>query len=239
MVFKQLTNTFAPHYVREYKRMLSALRRKHGNEDAAMEAAVGGNYDGQGKLQAELVLDHAPPGPFTLIDVGCGSGRAANALKDVERLSYFGTDILADLLNYAKEKTQRPDWRFAQITDLTLPVENNWADMAMFMSVFTHLKPAEIKTYLKESARAVKPGGLIICSYLDRDEPRHKNAFRPPLLQRLARMAGRDVMLSFTTRNELSAWLDHAGFDTEKVITYKTARQHTMIGRRRPNGSAI
>lgn len=221
-----------PHYLREYRRLMRTLRRKHGDNDAAFEAAVGGNYIKQGKLQADLVLSAAPAGPFNLLDIGCGSGRAAYALKDQERISYIGADILTDLLDFARQKCARPDWRFVELTDIAAPADDNWADIAMFMSVFTHLKPAEIKQYLGEAARAVKPGGAIICSYLDREFGPHRGAFRPAPLQWLGRLLGRDVMLSFTSRDELAGWLEESGFSVEKTVTYETARQHVMIARR-------
>ena len=54
-----------------------------------MERAVGGAYLEEGQFQSELVLANAPDTPFTLVDVGCGSGRAAFALKDVFRLLFL------------------------------------------------------------------------------------------------------------------------------------------------------
>ena len=220
-----------PHYLREYRRLLGNLTKSHSRDDA-MALAVGGNYEGQGKLQADLILDNAPAGAFRVLDVGCGSGRAAYALRGEERLNYFGVDILPELLDYAKEKTARPDWRFEPITEIALPVEDGWADIVMFMSVFTHLTRREIDTYLLEAYRALKPGGKIIASYLDRAFPPHKKQFRPAPLQWLGRALGRDVMLSFTTAPEFTAQLQAAGFSLERNITYDTARQHVMIARK-------
>lgn len=222
-----------PHYVREYKNMLASLRKRYGDEDA-MQRAVGGSYEKEGKIQAELILSLAPDGPFNLMDVGCGSGRAAYSLRDVERLNYWGLDIMPDLLDYAQKKADRPDWRFDKISDIALPDENAWADMIMFMSVFTHLKLSETKKYLHEAARVLKPGGVLICSFLDKSNPHHRKQFHPAPLQRLARLIGRDVMLSFMSADQLTKLAIGAGFDIEEVLTYNyTMRQHTLIARRK------
>ena len=224
--------TRKPHYIREYGAMLELLRRRHGDEDAAMQKAVGGSYQKEGKRQSELILARAPEGPFTLLDVGGGSGRAAYALREVERLTYFGVDIMPDLVDYARTKAARPDWRFEVISDIGLPAEDEWADMMLIMSVFTHLKPSETQRYLGEVARVLKPGGVLICSYLDKNNPKHKSQFRPAPLQFLARMLGRDVMLSFVTRAELSQWAEDAGLKVEEVIEYENGRQHTLVARK-------
>ena len=221
-----------PHYIREYGALLDLLRRSHSDEDAAMHKAVGGSYEREGERQAEMILARAPAGPFTLLDVGCGSGRAAYALRDVERLTYFGVDIMPDLIDYARKKVARPDWRFETISDIALPAEDGWADMVLIMSVFTHLKPSETQRYLREVARVLKPGGALICSYLDKNNPKHRNQFRPAPLQRIARMLGRDVMLSFVTREDIARWTGGAGLSVEDVIEYENGRQHTLVARK-------
>lgn len=224
-----------PHYLREYRRLLRYLT-KTADRDEAMALAVGGNYEKQGKLQAELVLGEAPPGPFNLLDVGCGSGRLAFALRGESRIAYHGVDILPELLNYAREKTVREDWRFEPISEISLPVGDDWANIAVFMSVFTHLTESEINTYLAEAHRVLKPGGKIIASYLDRDFAPHRKLFRPAPLQWIGRALGRDVMLSFTTPAKFTSQLEGAGFSLDRNITYDTARQHVMIAHKRDPG---
>ncbi|MHA7873684.1 MAG: hypothetical protein ACX939_15145, partial [Hyphococcus sp.] len=79
----------SPHYVREYRRLVAFLRKQTGDDKTALERAVGLDYHGPGQAQAALVLRKAPAGPFNLLDVGCGSGRLAHALKDERRIAYF------------------------------------------------------------------------------------------------------------------------------------------------------
>ena len=227
-----------PHYLREYRAMLKHLRKKYGDENTAREKAVGMNYDEQGRKQASLVLEYAPQNPFSLLDIGCGSGRAATALRDVQRLSYTGVDILPELLEYAQEKANRPDWKFLAIEDIALPVDDASADMVLVMSVFTHLTTDEINRYIKEIHRVVKPGGTVICSFLDRTFPPHVKAFRPKPLQLIGRMLGRDVMLSFTSREELSKQFEQANFVVSGVKAADSTSQHILIVRKPDDAEA-
>lgn len=221
-----------PHYLREYRAMLQHLRRKYGDEETARKKAVGVNYENQGRKQAAMVHEYAPEGPFSLLDIGCGSGRAATSLRDVERLTYTGVDILPELLEYAQEKAARPDWKFVAVEEIALPVEDEWADMVLVMSVFTHLKTAEIKQYIDEIFRVAKPGAVVFCSYLDQTNSAVVKAFQPKPLQLLLRAIGRDVMLSFTSRDELSGFLESAGFVFQDVRDVETSGQHVMVARK-------
>lgn len=221
-----------PHYVREYKRLVETLRRSSASETEALERAVGGAYKEMGEAQAALIRELAPEGALHLVDVGCGSGRLAHALRAEQRIAYTGFDVVPDLVDHARKVCERPDWRFETISSLALPAPAASADIMVFMSVFTHLTPAEIKTYLSETMRVLKPGGRIVASYLDPSEPKHVKPFRAAPLQRLARWLGRDVMLTRTAREELAGWMAEAGFAVERAITEGPIGQHVLIARK-------
>jgi ubiquinone/menaquinone biosynthesis C-methylase UbiE len=221
---------FAPHYVREYRHLVRFLQRRDADEASAFERAVGGNHRQQGAAQAELVLGFAPDGPFNLLDVGCGSGRLSYALREEKRVSYLGVDVVPELIDYAQRISERPDWRFETIASLNLPCPDAWADMIVFMSVLTHLKPAECRDYIAEAARTLKPGGLVIASYLDRNHAYHRRNFRPAWRQRLARFLRREVMISFTTPEEMTGWFENAGLSVRQTITESPVGQHIMVG---------
>lgn len=208
------------------------MRKESANEDEAAERAVGGDYEHVGKLQANLVGELAPPGPYTLIDIGCGSGRTAFALRGEDRLSYIGIDVVPELIDYAKKKANRPDWRFELISSIAIPADSAVADIVLVMSVFTHLTPDEIKTYLAECHRVLKPGGALIASYLERDNERHRTLFHKPVRNRISRLLGRDVMVRFTTRREIAGWTRDAGFTVERTIIHGSVGQHVLIGRK-------
>jgi len=206
------------------------MLRSSADLNEAMERAVGGNYEKTGTAQAKLIRKWAPGDRFYLIDIGCGSGRTANALKDGPHISYLGTDVVPDLLDYAKKTAGRQDWRFEQISSIEIPETSDMADIVIAMSVFTHLKPDEIKAYLREIVRVLKRGGVVIASYLDRYDKNHRERFYKPLRGRLYRIIGRDVMVSFTDKAELTAWFEEAGLVVKEALGSDPLGQHVLIG---------
>ena len=221
-----------PHYVREYRRLLRNLRKNSASETEAYERAVGGSYRKKGEAQAALIRESAPEGAFHLIDVGCGSGRLAYALRGETQIAYSGFDIMPELVAHAEKVCERPDWRFETISALAVPVPDASADLIAFMSVFTHLKRREIETYLAEARRVFKPGGRILASYLDPHEPKHTKPFLAPPLQRIARLLGKDVMLTRTARAELTQWMEAAGLRVERAVVEGPIGQHVLIARK-------
>ena len=221
-----------PHYVREYRQLVKFLKTKTENEDELYERAVGGSYEKLGKAQADLVLKTAGAEEFAIVDVGCGSGRLAYALRTLNGVSYFGVDVVPELLDYAQRKCARADWKFETITALKIPSDDASANIVTFMSVFTHLKTDEVQTYLDEAYRVLKPGGAVIASYLELGNAEHVSRFRAPWRQRLARFLGRDVMISHTTMQDIRRQYEQAGFTIEDTITDDSFGQHVMIGRK-------
>jgi SAM-dependent methyltransferase len=150
------------------------------DEEKAMSLAVGGDYDLMGKALAGRLERFGLEPTDYLIDVGCGSGRLAFALaqsKYRDTLRYLGLDIVPAMLEFAATKCRQPAWRFELISDLTIPEEGGRADMVCFFSVFTHLMQEESFLYLGEARRVLRPGGLIVATYLDINAPKHWKIF--------------------------------------------------------------
>ncbi len=162
-----------PNARASYADHMSNLAARHDLE-TAMSLVVGGNYVEVGEtLRKRLVRFGLKTGDY-LIDVGCGSGRVATALTRSplgKELSYLGLDVVPAMLDFAREKCQRPDWRFELATEPKIPERDNCADFVCFFSVFTHLMQEESFLYLREARRVLKPGGLIAASYLDISAP--------------------------------------------------------------------
>jgi ubiquinone/menaquinone biosynthesis C-methylase UbiE len=162
----QVGTSRQPHYVRDYRQMVDELVRTH-DRDTAMSLAVGGAYEAIGASELAILKHCGLQDHSNVIDVGCGSGRLASALRHLPTIRYLGTDVVPDLLAYAKTRCNRPDWRFATVEGLTIPAEDQSADFVTFFSVFTHLTARESAAYLAEAKRVLKPGGKVIASFID------------------------------------------------------------------------
>ena len=221
-----------PSYVREYENLLRRLRREEPDEARVMARMVGDHYEEMGRAHRRLLEAHGLAPGARLADIGCGSGRTAYALRDIEGLDYLGTDIVPDLLDFARTKTGRADWRFELITDLVIPAADGWADFALFLSVFTHLTPSQSLIYLREAARILKPGGLVVFSYLDRDAPAQRAAYPSRWRQWLARRLGLDVRNQFVCRSDVDGWLGATALEEIKRYDGAEAAQHVVVARK-------
>jgi SAM-dependent methyltransferase len=170
----------------EYRRLVAWRKLAFGGKPEAYETAVGGNFASIGPALAAAVAEFGLKDGDSLVDVGCGAGRLAAQLKTWPRLRYAGFDVVADLLDHARAVTQRPDWRFELLSEPVLPIADASADMCCFFSVFTHLRPPTIAAYLAESRRVLKPGGKVVCSFLDPAVDQHRRYAQPNPLKWLA-----------------------------------------------------
>jgi ubiquinone/menaquinone biosynthesis C-methylase UbiE len=182
--------------------------------DEAMALAVGGSYDKIGQIELSLLERFGLDGKSRLVDVGCGSGRLSTAIyeKYGSTFSYEGTDVVPELLNYAALQCA-DSYRFHLVEDFVIPVDDGRADMMCFFSVFTHLLPEESYRYMLQAKRVLKPGGIMVASYLTlsehwsifmdsvRQDPQHLNTFLHP--EDVARMA---VQAGFDFVADIPAW---------------------------------
>jgi SAM-dependent methyltransferase len=196
--------SFKPHYVRDYRNMVQTLLRI--DPAGAMERAVGGDYVRIGEIQATLLRELGLSRGDYLVDVGCGSGRTAFALRDDASLRYLGTDVVPELLDHARKTTQRPDWRFVLVEGLVVPEGDASADMISMFSVVTHLTPAEGRRYVTDAVRVLKPGGKLIVSFLDKTIDLHRKVTGGWLFQLRERFGRRSVKNVVLDRKAIEAW---------------------------------
>jgi ubiquinone/menaquinone biosynthesis C-methylase UbiE len=201
-----------PNYVLAYKASLAALITNQGREKA-METIVGGQYREIGILESSALLTLGLGRDDLLVDVGCGSGRLAVALKDYLRGKFVGTDILADALDFAREKTGRTDWEFIETFEPVIPIADKQASMVCFFSVFTHLLDEDIFRFLTEAKRVTKPGGKIVFSYLDFDVASHWPVFESTL----ANTDPNRVLNKFISKSAISRWAKALSLEVERL----------------------
>jgi SAM-dependent methyltransferase len=150
----------------KYNELVAQLRSNFGDE-AAFEAAVGGDFVTVGSLEFALLRSLNLSPADLVVDVGCGSGRLAMQLAPLSSLRYIGTDIVPELLEQARRIARRGDWQFRVTDGLEIPCEDGAADFVCFFSVFTHISHEDCYRYLREAKRALKPGGRIVFSFLE------------------------------------------------------------------------
>ena len=119
----------------------------------------------------------------SVLDIGCGVGRMASGLhhylsEDGGR--YVGFDPIADGIEWCQAVyADRPGFEFIwadlynelynpqgkiKATDYTFPCADQSVDIALAISVFTHLYPEDVNAYLQETARVLKPNGRILAT---------------------------------------------------------------------------
>jgi ubiquinone/menaquinone biosynthesis C-methylase UbiE len=181
-------------------------------EDEAAARAVGGDYERFGVLEHALLRGEGLRDGCVVIDVGCGSGRLATKLARYPALRYLGLDVVPELLDYARRKAGRKDFRFEKVDAVRLPSEASAADFCVFFSVFTHILPEESYVYLEEAHRVLKPGGKAVFSFLEHASA----ASRAVLDANLAWVRERHIaghLNTFLHRADLRFWAERIGFE--------------------------
>jgi ubiquinone/menaquinone biosynthesis C-methylase UbiE len=192
---------------------LVARLREASQGDAAMEAAVGGDFITVGKLELALLHGLGLRPDHFVVDVGCGSGRLALQLSTITGLRYLGTDIVPDLLSHARKLSKREDWTLVQTDGVQIPCDDNSVDFVCFFSVLTHLTHEDSFRYLREARRVLVPGGRVVLSFLEFHIYSHWAVFE------LTLNSGTKVdhLNQFMSRDGIAAWADHLNMSVEQI----------------------
>lgn len=204
------------HFVEDYEKHVAALVAAHPI-DEAMALAVGGDYDGVGKIETAILKAAGLKSRMSVFDLGCGSGRLAATLGRQEglKIDYMGTDVVQDLLDYAVTKTPS-HFRFIRHQALSVPAEDSSIDIACAFSVFTHLLHHETYIYLEDMKRALKPGGKIVFSFLEFASPAHWWIFNATVDH--ARSAVGIPLNQFIERSAIDLWAKRLGLVVERYV---------------------
>jgi SAM-dependent methyltransferase len=122
-----------------------------------------------------------------VLEIGCGVGRDAIPLTKLlsPQATYLGVDIIEPSIQFCRSNitTRYPNFNFLhlnvddklhnpsgtqQMTEFLLPLADHSLDKVFGWSVFTHMWERDIRHYLKEFHRTLKPGGraLLTCFVL-------------------------------------------------------------------------
>ena len=119
-----------------------------------------------------------------VLDVGCGSGRMAlpltGYLNPVGR--YAGFDVSREAIAWCTQNISgsHPNFDFTvadvqssqynpkgkyKSSDFRFPYPDGSFDVVLLASVFTHMLPADVRHYLQEIVRVLKPGGQSLITF--------------------------------------------------------------------------
>jgi SAM-dependent methyltransferase len=114
--------------------------------------------EGQFAAAFHAVLGHAAVGPGTRhLDAGCGAGMAA-ALSASLGATVSGIDAAKDLLEIARSRTPRGDFRVADLE--ALPFDDDSFDLVTGFNSFQYA--GDVGQALREAARVTRQGGRIV-----------------------------------------------------------------------------
>lgn len=124
--------------------------------------------DAHGELATELA--RIGQGARSIVDVGTGTGRLAIQLCN-NGVQVHGVDTAQAMLDVAASKLDdcAGQWALSLGDARQLPIEDNWADVAVAGWVYGHFAEwwpdtweEEIDTALSEMDRVVRPGGIEV-----------------------------------------------------------------------------
>lgn len=208
------------HFVRDYERHVDHLTANHPLDEAMSIAVGGGDYEQTGLLLARISRHFGLLDGMRIVDFGCGSGRLAQALSRSAEVEYVGVDVVRPLLEYAAAKCP-PHYRFLLNRKLSFPLGPQTCDFITAFSVFTHLHPPESYIYLWGMSLALKPGGRIVFSFLDVDEPEHWPEFKSTALH--TAKGTLPTLNAFIARSWIEVWARELELEVEHLVAPREA----------------
>jgi ubiquinone/menaquinone biosynthesis C-methylase UbiE len=118
-----------------------------------------------------------------VFDLGCGNGSVARALTRFLSPSgrYEGVDVNAAAIGWLQERYgSYPNFRFTHANvynkvynaggrptagEYRFPFPDSSFDLVLLKSVFTHMLPADVHTYMREISRVLRQGGRSVITY--------------------------------------------------------------------------
>jgi SAM-dependent methyltransferase len=112
-----------------------------------------------------------------------------------------------DLVEHARKVSNRPDWKLGVIDHIEIPEADGVADVVCFFSVLTHLLHEQSYWYLEEAKRVLKPGGTVVFSFIEFEQPYHWDIFKSTVAD--AKAGDVKPLNVFIERHSLPTWAHH------------------------------
>lgn len=220
------------HSVHSYRMLLSRERKKYpGDDERAMMATIGAatkaDFEQQGDHQVAVLRHHGLRDGMAIYDLGCGCGRTAIALQRAGWTGHYrGADVIKGLTDYLSSEC--PGYEAFVHRELSIVAADGSQDMIFHWSVFTHLYPEQCYIYLADIFRALKPGGKLVFSFLEFEDPRHHDVFRTQVL-RFRKRGWSGTLDTFLHRDWLRFWAQDLGFTDVEFRDGSDASEHPAL----------
>jgi len=135
-------------------------------------------WETHGKLQLEFMIKEGLRPHHTLLDVGCGVGRAARRFVPyLEAANYVGIDISQGALDYAIQLAADEGWEqkgpvFLINSDLAGLEDHGPFNFIWAHSVMTHLPSQQVEVMIKNAATLLAENGRFAFTYKPGDKPK-------------------------------------------------------------------
>ena len=184
-----------------------------------------------GRDHAEALMDIAAASgvPFdqarSVLDWGCGCGRVSRHIAGQTPADLFGRDPDPVTVRWAARNLPGNYKRSRLVPPLDL--SDRAIDIAVGLSIFTHLSTTLQREWLQELARILRPGGLLLLTFADELHPNvgalgpaRAQLDREGIAQTTNALEGLNYMATFQTRRQLgqsaSPWFREAAARTSR-----------------------
>jgi ubiquinone/menaquinone biosynthesis C-methylase UbiE len=132
----------------------------------------------------------------TVLDLGCGSGYAARALRDLKDAGRaYGLDGAPEMVHNARSYTDDPEVGFLVGDFEHIPLSADTIDHVFSMEAFYYARdPAAA---LGELRRVLRPGGTVHCAVNYFEENVHSHAWQDDISIEMTRWSSREYREAF------------------------------------------
>lgn len=145
--------------------------------DAAVETAYSwraaeyiarfGSVESTHPADRKLIAEWVAPLVGPVLDVGCGPGHWTKFLAD-QGAAAEGIDLVPAFIKQAEASFPGIPFRVASLTSLGVP--EGYASGILAWYSLIHFEPDQVPSVLRELARRLAPGGVLLLGLFDSDE---------------------------------------------------------------------